>query len=79
VTDEAADNASAVTDDAGSEEAGLYYEEDTSVSDYFATVRSATAARDEATETLSAVTEAEGASQETIDERSRHFRHARMR
>ena len=69
VTDGAADDASAVTDEAGSEEAGLYYEEDSAVSDYFATVRlSRQQARDEATETLSAVTEAEGASQETVDE-----------
>ena len=53
------------------EDAGLYYTADASdatMSEYFANVRlNRTQARDSAVETLAAVSETEGASQETID------------
>lgn len=62
---------SATAADETAEDAGLYYtpeETDATMSEYFANVRlNRTQARDSAVATLGAVSETEGASQETID------------
>lgn len=61
----------AAVNDKDAESAGLYYtsdEEQVTMSQYFANVRlNRTQARDSAVQTLSTVSETEGASQETID------------
>lgn len=67
-SDDGSLDAANVTDEGDSEDSGLYYEND-AISNYFATARlNREQARDEATTTLSAISDSEGASQETIDE-----------
>ena len=71
VKDELSENAANVGEDETAEDAGLYYtpgEADVTMAEYFANVRlTRTQARDSAVQTLSMVSETEGASQETVD------------
>jgi len=70
-TEENTQETAAADSEEAAEDAGLYYipdETDATMSEYFANVRlNRTQARDSAVATLGAVSETEGASQETID------------